>query len=131
MMQATALWAALLAPVLIWLSVRAIRERRRARLAVGTGGDAALERAVRAHANFTEYVPFALITMALAEAAGTPGWVIHPIGAALFAGRVAHGLGIVRQPEDFRFRVGGMMATFGAIGAAALAALVALGIGWG
>ena len=53
------------------------------------------------------------------------------IGAALFAGRIAHGVGIVRQPEDFRFRVGGMMATFTAIGAAALAALIALAIGWG
>lgn len=123
-MPATALWAALLAPVCLWLSMRVIGQRRRARIAIGTGGDHALERAMRAQANFTEYVPFALVLMALAEAGGTPGWVIHPLGAALLAGRIAHGWGIAREPEDYRFRVGGMMATFSVIALAALAALV-------
>jgi uncharacterized membrane protein YecN with MAPEG domain len=124
MMHATAFWAALLAPVCLWLSVRVIRLRRGARVPIGTGGDAALERAMRAQANFAEYVPFALVLLALAESGGTPGWVIHPLGAALLAGRIAHGIGIVRQPEDFRFRVGGMMATFTVIGCAALAAMI-------
>lgn len=123
-MPATALWAALLAPLCLWLSMRVIGQRRRARIAIGTGGDPALERAMRAQANFTEYVPFALVLMALAEAGGTPGWVIHPLGAALLAGRLAHGWGIAREPEDYRFRVGGMMATFSVIALAALAAFV-------
>jgi uncharacterized membrane protein YecN with MAPEG domain len=130
MTGATALWAALLAPVLVWLSARVIRERRRARVALGTGGDAALERAMRAHANFVEYAPFALLLMALAEAGGAPGWLLHPLGAALLAGRVAHGWGIVRTPEDFRFRILGMMSTFAAIAAGAVACLVAGTIGW-
>ena len=131
MMPATALWAALLAPVLVWLSLRTIRARRRSRVPLGTGGDAALERAMRAQANFTEYVPFALVLMALGEAGGAPGWVIHATGATLLAGRIAHGAGIIREPEDFRFRVGGMAATFSAIIAAALAALVASLGEWG
>lgn len=129
-MQATTLWAALLAPVCLWLSLRVIGERRRAGVAIGAGDDPVLERAIRAQGNFTEYVPFALVLLALAEAGGTPGWVIHPLGAALLAGRIAHGWGIVRQPEDYRFRVGGMMATFAVIAAAALAALVAVSVGW-
>lgn len=129
-MQATTLWAALLAPVCLWLSLRVIGERRRAGVAIGAGDDLVLERAIRAQGNFTEYVPFALVLLALAEAGGTPGWVIHPLGAALLAGRIAHGWGIVRQPEDYRFRVGGMMATFAVIAAAALAALVAVSVGW-
>jgi uncharacterized protein len=129
-MQATALWAGLLAPVCLWLSVRVIGQRRRAQVPIGTGGDAALERAVRAQANFAEYVPFALLLMALGEAGGAPGWVLHPLGALLLAGRLAHGWGIVRTPEDFRFRVGGMVATFGAIGGGALGCLVAGTIGW-
>lgn len=124
MLHATALWAALLAPVCLWLSLRVIGLRRRLRVAIGTGGQPALERAMRAQANFAEYVPFALLLLALAEAGGTPGWVLHTLGAALLAGRVAHGWGITRENEDFRFRVGGMMATFGVIGCAALAALV-------
>lgn len=129
-MQATTLWAALLAPVCLWLSLRVIGERRRAGVAIGAGDDLVLERAIRAQGNFAEYVPFALVLLALAEAGGTPGWVIHPLGAALLAGRIAHGWGIVRQPEDYRFRVGGMMATFAVIAAAALAALVAVSVGW-
>jgi len=128
-MQATTLWAALLAPVCLWLSLRVIGERRRAGVAIGAGDDPVLERAIRAQGNFAEYVPFALVLLALAEAGGTPGWVIHPLGAALLAGRIAHGWGIVRQPEDYRFRVGGMMATFAVIAAAALAALVAVSVG--
>lgn len=129
-MPATALWAAMLAPVCLWLSIRVIGQRRRAQVPIGTGGDAALQRAVRAQANFVEYVPFALLLMALAEAGGAPGWALYPLGALLFAGRVAHGWGIVRTPEDFRFRIFGMMATFGAIGGGALACLVAGTIGW-
>lgn len=123
-MPATALWAALLAPVCLWLSLRVIGQRRRTRIAIGTGGDPALERAMRAQANFAEYVPFALVLMALAEAGGTPAWAIHPLGAVLLAGRIAHGWGIAREPEDYRFRVGGMVATFSVIALAALAALV-------
>lgn len=124
MLQATAFWAALLAPVGIWLSVRVIGLRRRLRVPIGTGGLPALERAMRAQANFFEYAPFALLLLALADAGGAPGWVIHPLGAALLAGRLAHGWGIMREPEDFRFRVGGMIATFAVTGLAALAALV-------
>jgi uncharacterized membrane protein YecN with MAPEG domain len=78
---------------------------------------------MRAQANFAEYVPFALVLIALADAGGAPGWIIHPLGAALVAGRAAHAWGITRETEDFRFRVGGMIATFGVIGCAALAAL--------
>lgn len=124
MLHATALWAALLAPLCLWLSVRVIGLRRRLKVAIGTGGQPELERAMRAQANFAEYVPFALVLIALAEAGGTPGWIIHPLGAALLAGRVAHGWGMTREREDFRFRVGGMLATFGVIGCAAVAAMI-------
>jgi uncharacterized membrane protein YecN with MAPEG domain len=104
--------------------MRVIGLRRRLKVGIGTGGQPALERAMRAQANFAEYVPFALVLLALAEAGGTPGWIIHPLGAALLAGRIAHGWGITRATEDFRFRVGGMIATFSVIACAALAAMV-------
>jgi uncharacterized membrane protein YecN with MAPEG domain len=123
-MHATAFWAALLAPVYLWLSVRVIGLRRRLKVGIGSGGQPVLERAMRAQANFAEYVPFALVLLALADAGGTPAWVLHPLGAALLAGRVAHGWGITRETEDFRFRVGGMVATFSVIACAAFAAMV-------
>jgi uncharacterized membrane protein YecN with MAPEG domain len=119
MMANSAFRAALPAPVCLWLSLRVIGRRRGA----GT-------RRVRAQANFAENVPFALVLMALAEAGGAPGWVLHPAGAAPLAGRVAHGFGIARTPEDFRFRVGGMAAPFSAIALSALAVMIGLLIGW-
>jgi uncharacterized membrane protein YecN with MAPEG domain len=124
MLQATAFWAALLAPVYLWLSLRVIGLRRRLKVGIGTGGQPAIERAMRAQANFAEYVPFALLLLALAEAGGAPAAVIHALGATLLAGRAAHGWGITREKEDFRFRVAGMGATFGVIGCGAIAALI-------
>jgi uncharacterized membrane protein YecN with MAPEG domain len=124
MLQATAFWAALLAPVYLWLSLRVIGLRRRLKVGIGTGGQPAIERAMRAQANFAEYAPFALILLALAEAGGAPAAIIHVLGATLLAGRVAHGWGITREKEDFRFRVAGMGATFGVIICGAIAALI-------
>ena len=67
-MPITALYAGLLAPLFLLLSVRVIRQRRGAKVAVrGDGGDAMLLRRMRVHANFAEYVPLALLLMALAE----------------------------------------------------------------
>jgi uncharacterized membrane protein YecN with MAPEG domain len=123
MLHATALWAALLAPVYLWLSLRVIGLRRRLKVGIGTGGQPAIERAMRAQANFAEYVPFALLLLALAEAGGAPSAIIHALGAALLAGRIAHGWGITRDKEDFRFRVAGMGATFTVIICAAIVAL--------
>jgi uncharacterized protein len=39
------------------------RHRRRARVGLGTGSDTALERAVRVHGNFAEYVPLFLVLL--------------------------------------------------------------------
>lgn len=97
--------------------------RRSARVAVGDGGDAELRRRMRVQANFAEYVPFALLLMALSEGLGAPGWLLHALGLALLAGRIAHAWGMSQAREVFAFRVGGMMATFAVILLAALLCL--------
>ena len=65
-MEITALYASLLAPLFILLSARVIGARRSAKVPVGDGGNTVLLRRMRVHANFAEYVPFALLLMALA-----------------------------------------------------------------
>ena len=50
-------YASLLAALYFFLSLRVIRMRRRERIALGDGENARLERAIRVHANFAEYVP--------------------------------------------------------------------------
>ncbi|MEQ1717758.1 MAG: MAPEG family protein [Hyphomicrobium sp.] len=123
-MPITALYAALLAPLLIFLSARVIGRRREAKVTLGPGEDALLLRRMRVQANFAEYVPFALLSLALAETVGTSALVLHLIGATLLAGRYVHAYGVSQSPENFTLRIAGMVATFVAIGAAAGACLV-------
>jgi uncharacterized protein len=115
-MPVTALYAALLAPLLILLSVRVIRLRRSVLVALGDGGDATLQRAMRVHANFVEYAPFALVLLALAESLTSPQWLLHAAGILLLSARFAHAYGVSQTHEQFVFRVTGMALTFTTIG---------------
>lgn len=129
-MPITALYASLLVPLFLLLASRVIRARRGAR--VGDGGDAVLMRRMRVHANFAEYVPFALLLLALAESLGTNVLVLHGLGIVLLAGRIAHAFGMSQPAEMFAFRVAGIVTTFGMMGVAALACFhgaIAKGIG--
>ena len=118
-MEITALYTSLLAPLFILLAVRVIGARRSARVPVGDGGNMVLLRRMRVQANFAEYVPFALLLMALAENLGAWPWLMHVLGVALVAGRVSHAYGVSQHPEVFRFRISGMAATLTVIGIAA------------
>ncbi|MBX9700307.1 MAG: MAPEG family protein [Acetobacteraceae bacterium] len=122
----TALYAALLAGLFLVLSVRVISARRRYGVALGTP-HRLVERAVRAHANFAEYVPIALVLLGLLEGMGLPGWWLHALGTALVAGRAAHAWGISQEPEVLRWRSLGMGLTFAVLGVSA-AALLALAL---
>ena len=131
-MPITALYASLLVPLFLLLASRVIRARRGARVAVGDGGDAVLMRRMRVHANFAEYVPFALLLLALAESLGTNVLVLHGLGIVLLAGRIAHAFGMSQPAEMFAFRVAGVVTTLGMMGVAALACFygaIAKGIG--
>lgn len=124
MVGVTAFYAALLAGLFIVLSRNVILHRRRQRIALGDEGDADLLRRVRIQGNFAEYVPLAILLIALAEIQGLPPVVVHAFGLALLAGRSLHAAGLSRTPEDFRFRVAGMALTFAVLALAALANLV-------
>jgi len=111
-MTITALYAGVLAPIYVLLAVRVIANRRRAKIALGDGGEPAMLRCMRVQANFAEYVPLALILMGLAENLGTPGFVLHLAGIALVAGRALHAYGVSQECEVFTYRVTGMALTF-------------------
>ena len=117
-------YAATLALLYVWLSFRVIQVRRRAKQAIGSGGVPGLERRMHVHANFAEYAPFALVLLTMAELRGAWGPSLHGLCLLLVAGRCAQAWGGSRTPEDFRFRVGGMMATFAVLICAALLILV-------
>jgi uncharacterized protein len=54
------------------------------------GADDILVRRMRAHGNFTETVPIALIVLGLAETLDMPHWGLWALGAALVVGRALH-----------------------------------------
>lgn len=124
-MTATPLYAALLSLLFIALSFRTIRLRRRHRIAVGDGDNAELRRAMRVHANFAEYVPLALLLVFFVEAGGAPILLVHLLGGALLCGRVLHAWGVSQPRENFRYRVSGMVLTFGVMAAAGLTIAIA------
>jgi len=120
----TSLYTALLALLFMFLSVRVIRVRHRTKIAFGAADDPGLERRIRVHANFAEYVPIALLLIALAESDGASGWIVHALGLILLLARAAHAYGVSQAEEDFRFRVFGTASTFGVIATTAIMILV-------
>jgi len=124
-MAITAFYAALLGLFFVFLSFRVIGWRRLKSVELGHGEDSQLLRRMRVHANFAEYVPFALLLMAIAESMTAPRPLIHVAGLILIAGRLMHAYGLSQTPHILRLRVGGMILTFTAL---ALSAIICLSL---
>lgn len=120
-------YAAILAALYLWLSARIPGFRRRHGKALGVTEDDGFLRAVRAHANFAEYAPFGLLLLYLLAGLETPAFVLHLCAALLVGGRALHAYGlIIAEPKigSYRFRIAGMVCTFGMLGLSALALAV-------
>lgn len=78
----------------LWLAMRTGAIRRQTKVSIGDGGNEALIRRMRAHANFIESAPFILILIALIEfTSGTHLWLW--VASVLFVlARVGHALGM-------------------------------------
>jgi len=61
--------------------------------------------------------------------AGGGAWAVHLLGALLLAGRAVHAYGVSQEKENFRYRIAGMMTTFGVLVGSALLLLAAAFIG--
>jgi uncharacterized membrane protein YecN with MAPEG domain len=123
-MPVTAFYASLLGFLFLMLSARVIVQRREASVEIGHGENIELLRRARVHANFTEYVPMALVLLALAESLKAPSLLLHLLGLTLVAGRVIHAYGLSQTPHILRARVAGMMLTLSTITIAALVCFV-------
>ncbi|MDW1634722.1 MULTISPECIES: MAPEG family protein [unclassified Vibrio] len=106
----TALYANILAILIIWLAVQVIKQRRLNQIAHADGGVEALQITRSAQSNATEYIPITLILMALLEFnSAYPTW-IHLTGIIFVIGRVIHAKGILKK--DLKKRIRGMQVTF-------------------
>ena len=117
-------YAAVLSFIFVRLSMRVIQLRRGGRVALGHDQQPDLERAIRAHGNFAEYVPLALLLLFFGETLGFPKILLHVLGTVLIAGRLSHAYGLSQVKENFRFRVGGMVATFAVLNVTSIGLLI-------
>ncbi len=122
----TATYASILALIFLCLSIRVIQLRYRFRVALGDGGEERLERAIRGQGNFAEYVPITLLLILCLELLEGPGWLIHATGAALVAGRLAHGVCFACLESNMVLRRVGVVLSFAVIIIAALGNLAAV-----
>ena len=117
-------FSAFFAVLFVLLSINVITARRKHKVGIGTGRNKSVERAMRVHANFAEYVPFALLLIALLELNKSNSLLLMGLCSVLLVGRLVHAYGVSMDNERFAFRVSGMMMTFAVILVAALANLV-------
>ena len=122
-MLVTPLYAGLLVILFLVLSVRVIRRRGSAKISLGDGNDAGMLRAIRGHANFSEYVPLALLLMLILELSHFSIYLLHGLGIALVVARLLHGYALSFTDKFFFGRVGGAALTFFVLGTEALLCL--------
>ncbi|MGQ0697831.1 MAG: MAPEG family protein [Panacagrimonas sp.] len=112
-MFVTSLYAGLLALWFVVLSMRVVGRRRGNKINLGDGGDAQMQRLIRGHGNFAEYVPLILLLLLILETGGTtPFWLIHLIGITLVIARVLHGIALSFSDHFFFGRFVGTLLTF-------------------
>ena len=111
MLSVTALYAALLVAVFGWLSVKVGNLRGRTGISILHGDDMQLATAMRRHANFTEYVPLALILMGIVEINGGNAVFLHIVCVGLVIFRIAHPLGLHHDRMDHPLRLVGAAGT--------------------
>ena len=116
----TALYAGLLALLLLMLALRVIRLRWKLRVGLGDGGEKSVSRAIRIHGNAAEHVPIALLLLLVAELNHADPALLHGCGIALVVARVLHAVGLKRSAGASWQRMVGTVGTFSVIAILAL-----------
>jgi uncharacterized membrane protein YecN with MAPEG domain len=122
----TAAGAAVLSLIYAALSAWVIAGRLSMGVLHGDGGNAALNRRTRAHANFIEYVPLILLMAALLESGGGSQTLIEVLLVVLVVARLMHPFGMLAQVnsvQQYVCRGGAASATMVVLVATAVALL--------
>ena len=106
----TALYAGLTGLLFLGCVVQVVRQRVRAGVGIGDGGDERLLRAIRVHGNLAEYAPIVLLLLLVYELNGGRPWALHVLGGVFVLSRLAHAFGLSassgRSPGRFAGTVG-------------------------
>ena len=109
--RAVALWTGLSLLFVLFLSMRISAGRRKLKVSVGDGGHAALTATTRAFGNAIEYMPLALVALAVV-AVFYSAPVVHVLGGSFFLGRVLHAWGMAQEKQPSAGRMFGMILTY-------------------
>ncbi len=117
----TAVYAGILGLIYVALALLVSMGRLKTGVELDHGNHPQLTRRIRAHGNFAEYVPFALLLMAFCEGLGAPVWAVQAWGGALLTGRLLHAWGLYRTAGTSIQRLLGTLLTWGVVVTTSLA----------
>jgi uncharacterized protein len=121
-MIVTPIYAGILGIIFFVLSYRVILLRGHG-ASLGDGGNPVLLRRIRAHGNFSEYVPFILLMIAMLELSHFSTYLLHALGITLVVARLLHAYAL-SFTEQFKFgRFWGTALTFILLAACAVLCL--------
>ena len=113
--QTTLLFAAIFGILHVFFTLRVGGYRFRSGISLGDGGDKELLNRIRAHGNFTENVPIALLLLLLVDLNGASDNTIMILGSILLVSRILHYVMIVSRRLPIVFRPLSMIGTLGTI----------------
>ncbi|WP_150911571.1 MAPEG family protein [Marinobacter halotolerans] len=112
----SAVFAAVLGLLLLFLSFLVSRYRLKFKQGLGVSEDIDFQATVRAHANLVEYAPIGLIMLAIAELNGVSSTLIYWIGMGFVVGRLLHAFGMINgRGGPHMARMAGILLTWLAI----------------
>ena len=113
--QIVALYVALNLLLAIVLMMRVGGQRLNKKVSIGDGGDAKLLSRIRAHGNFIENAPLALIGLFALAMMNAHPIALHIFGVAFLLGRLFHAHGMDQKDANGKGRGIGMMLTMVAL----------------
>jgi hypothetical protein len=125
-LQTTLSLAAAAAILNVWHMMRIGKVRMAEKVMHGDGGNALLMQRMRAHSNFIENVPLALILIGAIEMTGKGGQWLAIVGAVFLLARVAHLFGMDKTKANALRAIGIMVTMLTHVGLAIVAVLIAL-----
>jgi len=123
----TGFYLSILLLLYIVLGLQVSRLRRDNRVTFGDGDNIKLRSAIRAHANFIEYVPITALMVGLLEMSGMSASRVHLLMGTLLLARLIQPIGMYVGPRTWQFqvcRVGGILITLAVMLGAAIAGLM-------
>jgi hypothetical protein len=116
----TALYAGILALIVVALAINVTVHRAKFKVPLGDGGNPDMLRMIRLHGNAVEYLPLALVLMAIYEINGGSHVLLHIAGIVLIVGRVLQSWNMWNTPRAGFGRIAGQSSTWLTIAALAV-----------